>query len=410
MKALVLAAGLPQVALIRDIKFRGIQVVLVDYTPEPIAKPYADVFYQVSTLDIPAVTQIARNEQVDFVITVCTDQALLTVAKVSEDLGLPCYIDYQTGLNVTNKSYMKSVFAQKGISTARFVILEQWDPQAAAQLRYPLIVKPVDCNSSKGVRRVENAAALEDAFGEAVRLSRTNSAIIEEFITGSELSVDVYVEQGTAHILAVSELDKLPQKDTFIIFRSKRPENLTPTFQENIRQAAQQIAEAFGLKNAPMLIQMIRDGDNVYVLEFSARTGGGEKFIMINRLSGFDTIKAVVDLTLGKLPHVQQSTTAPAYFASEFIYCRDGIFDRIEGDTALLKNDVISDFYHFKTSGTVVDGIHSSGDRVAGYSILAATKEELEEKHRTVLKTLKVLDRDGSNMMRYDLLPPVYGS
>ena len=38
------------------------------------------------------------------ICTACTDQALLTVAKVSEELGLPTYISYKTALNVTNKS------------------------------------------------------------------------------------------------------------------------------------------------------------------------------------------------------------------------------------------------------------------------------------------------------------------
>ena len=57
-----------------------------------------------------------------------------------------------------------------------------------------------------------------------------------------------------------------------------------------------------------------------------------------------------------------------------------------------------------------MDGIRSSGDRVAGYSMIAQTKEELEAKHNIVLNTLKVLDCDGNNMMRYDLLPQVYES
>ena len=62
MKALVLAGGFPQIALIQDIKSRGIEVVLADYNEEPVAKPYADRYYQVSTLDIEAITRavIAR--------------------------------------------------------------------------------------------------------------------------------------------------------------------------------------------------------------------------------------------------------------------------------------------------------------------------------------------------------------
>lgn len=408
MKALVLAGGLPQIALIENLKRRGIVTVLADYFPDPVAKPHADVFYQVSTLDIPAITQVAQKEKVDFLITVCTDQALLTVAKVSEELGLPCYIDYQTALNVTNKSYMKQVFEENGISTAKFRVMETLDEEKIKNLHYPLIVKPVDCNSSKGVVRVDCPEQLGSAFDQAVKLSRTDTAIVEEFIEGSELSVDVYVENGVAHVLSVSELDKLPEADKFIIFRAKSPAFLSDQVKDQISRIAQQIADGFGLKNSPMLIQMISDGENAYVLEFSARTGGGEKFVMIRRISGFDVIGAVVDLTLGLMPHVEKAKEDPVYFASEFIYCTPGVFQKIEGAESLLEEGVLCDFYRFRSAGTVFDGIQNSGDRVAGFSMIAPTKEALQEKHSLALSRLKVLDEKGNDMMRHDLLPDLY--
>ena len=260
MKALVLAGGLPQIALLKDLRSRGIATVLCDYYENPVARPYADVFYQVSTLDIPAVTRVAVEEKVDFLITVCTDQALLTVAQVSEQLELPCYISYETARNVTNKSYMKQIFAEKGISSARFAVMGRLEPEQIRHLRYPLIVKPVDCNSSKGVQKLTRPEELPAAFAAAVALSRTRTAIVEEFIEGPELSVDVYVQEGVAHVLSISELDKLPIEDKFIIFRAKSPTEMSDGLMAHIRATAQQITDAFGLKNSPMLIQMISAG------------------------------------------------------------------------------------------------------------------------------------------------------
>ena len=89
MKALVLAGGFPQIALLKELRKRGYKTVLADYYENPVAKPYADAFYRASTLDVAAITEIAKDENVDFLITACTDQALLTVAKVSQDLNLP---------------------------------------------------------------------------------------------------------------------------------------------------------------------------------------------------------------------------------------------------------------------------------------------------------------------------------
>lgn len=408
MKALVLAGGVPQIALLEDLRSRGITTVLADYYENPVARPHADIFYQISTLDVPAITKLAIDEKVDFLITVCTDQALLTVAYVSQQLGLPCYIDYETARNVTNKSYMKDIFEKKGISSAKFRVMGQLDEQQISHLRYPLIVKPVDCNSSKGVKKVTCLEELRPAFADAVQFSRTDTAIVEEFIEGPELSVDVYVEDGVANILAISELDKIPAKDKFVIFRSKAPIDLSSAVIAHIQKTAQQIADAFGLKNSPMLIQMISDGQQVYVLEFSARTGGGEKFITIKKLSGFDVVKAVVDLTLGTKPHFDRDHTAKKFYASEFIYCKPGVFHHLENFDRLLEQEVLDVYHLFHPPGTSFDKIESSGDRIAGYILTANSQEELEHKHNTAVEQLAVIDTNGNDMMRHDLLPALY--
>ena len=407
MTALVLAGGFPQIDLINELKGRGIYTVLADYYAEPVAKPFADKFYQVSTLDIEAITNVAKTENVDFLITVCTDQALLTVAKVSEDLGLPCYIDYQTGLNVTNKSYMKKVFEEYGIPSAKHTVMGVFDESRLEKMAYPLIVKPVDCNSSKGVVKAFGRDELIKAFDKAVEYSRTNTAIVEEFIEGIELSVDVYVEEGKAHVLAVTNSDKIKDDEKFVIFRSKYPIVRSEIINQKIADASQKIADAFGIKNAPMLIQLIVRGEEIYVLEFSARTGGGVKHKLIERICGFDVIKAVVDLTLGEIPHIEIKPAQSKYIVDEFIYCHPGTFEKLEGFDKLVDDGVLSNYFLFKWKGAIFDTIENSGDRIAGFTIQADSIKELEEKHNTANRELKVIDNTGEDMMRHDLLTEI---
>ena len=404
MKALVLAGGFPQIALIEELKRRKITTVLADYYENPVAKKYADKFYRVSTLDLEGITEVAKNEKVDFLITVCTDQAINTVAKVSEILGLPCYIDYETARNVTNKQYMKRVFNEFGIPTAKHVVMGELDEQKLGSMTYPLIVKPVDCNSSKGVKRVENIEELSNAVAKAVEYSRTNTAIVEEFIDGEELSVDVYVEEGKAHVLSVSSLDKIANNDKFVIFRGRYSADVVDRVHDLVQGIAQQIADAFGLKNSPMLIQMITDGKRAFVLEFSARTGGGVKFRLIKKASGFDVVSAVVDLTLGNKPHVEKVVPENRYIINEFIYCDEGTFDRLDGFDALVTDGTISEYSLYKWQGAKFDTIENSGDRVAGFTIQADTMEEIRIKHKKAVENIRVLDVNGKDIMRKDLL------
>lgn len=407
MKALVLAGQYAQIKLINELKSRGIYVILADYTKEPVAKKYADKFYQVSTLDIEAIKGIAKDENVDFLITVCTDQALLTVAKVSEDLGLPCYIDYKTALNVTNKAYMKKVFEENNIPSSRHIILAELDKEKIAHLKYPLIVKPVDCNSSKGVKKVYNFEECQKAFNDAVNFSRTNTAVVEEFFVGTEISVDIYVEDGKAHILAVSQSDKIADDSKFVIFRGGYPVKEGSEVLEKIARTAQQIADAFGLKNTPMLMQALSNGIDISVLEFSARTGGGVKYILVEKSSSFDVIKAVVDLTLGIKPHVDAIKPQAKYLFNEFIYCKPGVFDHYEGFEELKQSGVIDDYYLFKWKGAKFDSVENSGDRVGGFTVCAETQEELYAKHNEIVKNIKVIGENGEDIMRHDLLTTI---
>lgn len=407
MKALVLAGGYAQIALIRELKRRGITTLLADYYAEPVAKPYADKFFQASTLDIEKIQEIAQLEAVDFLITACTDQALLTVAKVSENLGLPCYVDYETARNVTNKKYMKDVFLANGIPTAKHMTIQKDKPYTIDNLSFPLIVKPADCNSSKGVRKVTNEAELNAALADALEFSRTGTAVAEEFIEGPELSIDVWVEEGKAHVLCVSNSEKIADADKFVIFRGNFPAKEAKIVQSEIEEVAQKIADAFGIKNAPMLIQAIYRDGHIYVLEFSARTGGGVKYLMIQNASGFDVIRGVVDLTLGKHPHIGELDRKYEYVSNEFVYCNEGVFDRLVGFEELKQDGVIVDYYLFKWQGAVMKDIQSSGDRICGFTVGANSIEELQNKHKAACAAIKVLDSNGNDIMRHDLLPDI---
>ncbi len=405
MKALILAGSLPQTQLIKKLKARGITTVLADGNENALAVPYADKVYTIPIFDIEAVKQVARDEQVDFIITVCADQVLLVMAQVSEELGLPCYIDYQTAQNVSDKKYMKRIFLENGIPTSRYWELESLDWEKIEQLSYPMVIKPVDAYSSRGVRKVFNRDQLAQCFAEAAQISRTGGVLVEEFVAGEEISVDVYVEGGVAKLLCVSNSEKITDDGRFIIFRGRYPVCVSDAVMQEIQHVAQQIADAFGLVDSPMLIQMICDGEHVSVLEFCARTGGNMKYLLIERSCGFDVIDAVIDLTLGKKPHVALTPPQAKYIVNDFIYCKPGVFDRLDGFDRLVAEGVLADYHLLRPRGMQVRGVASSSDRIAGFTVMADTIEQFNERHRRVVAETRVLDVSGEDMMRHDLLP-----
>lgn len=400
MRIIVLAGGADQIALIRELKGRGHEVVLVDYFQNPPAKQYADKHIVASTLDIDAVRDVALQEKADLICTACTDQALLTVAKVSEDLSLPCYIPYHTALNVTNKSYMKKVMLEHAIPTSKYVVLNEFDGSLLESFQYPLVVKPVDCNSSKGVRKIHNESELKSSLDFAIQCSRSRTAIVEEFKSGDEISADFYVDGNNVKLLCATKSVKKQHVDSFTIIGSYYPV-VTVEQECALLKIAQLIVNAFSLCNTPLLVQLIQQGDDFYVVEFSARMGGGSKYRLIEVLSGVNIMSAYVDLILGKTPIVTPQHQVHNA-AMIYIYCRPGIFHRIEGLQELQDVAYIKNYFLYKTSGMTVTKSETSSDRVAGYLVTASTDEELRQKIITVDSKIRVLDMEGEDIMLHN--------
>ena len=403
MKVIVLAGGYDQIALIGELKKRGAEVILIDYFENPPAKHIADKHYQASTLDTLEVKKIAIKERVDLITTACTDQALLTVAKVSEELDLPCYISYETALNVTNKSYMKDKMINNDIPTSRYVVLNNLDRSKISQLQFPLVVKPTDCNSSKGVTRVDSIDELEVALSNAVELSRTNMAIVEEFKVGNEVSVDVYIDNGKAKILAMTESEKIKNNNKFTIYQSKYPVKLSSDIELKIEYIAQRISEVFEIDNSPLIIQVICDGMEVNVLEFSARMGGGSKYKLIEVLSGVNIMSTYVERVLGAKPTINCSK--PVNFAHlNYCYCKPGIFDKLSNFKEMKEKGLIEEYFQYKTKGMEFVKADTSSDRAAGYLVIGNTIEELKSKERIVTNGIKVISNNGEDLFIRELI------
>jgi phosphoribosylamine-glycine ligase len=404
MNILVLAGGADQAALIARLKRRGHAVALVDYLENPPAKVFADKHIAASTLDVEAVCAIAEREKAGLVLTACTDQALLTQALVSERLGLPCYISAETALNVTNKLYMKNVFAQINVPTARYLTTKSVDC-AAPGLSFPVVVKPVDCNSSKGVMKARDGDEVRGALREALSLSRTREAIIEEYIEGTEISADFYVARGRAVLLSATSSMKMKHKSYFTITGSYYPA-VSAREEEAIARIGQNIARGFRLTDSPMLVQLIKNQRGMFVLEFSARMGGGSKYRLIEELSGVDIMDVYIDLALGEKPEaVPEKKTKHALM--RYIYCVPGVIDSFVGFEELKRTNIIRDYFLYKTKGMEIAAAKTSGDRAAGFLIAANTRENLLAKLSVACNGIKVCDARGNNLILQLPSPPL---
>ena len=398
---IVLGGGYDQIGLIQSIREtdKDAYIILVDYFANPIAKSYADIHIQESTLDYDVVLALAKKYEIYKIITACTDQALLTMAYVSEELGIPCYISYKQALELTNKLYMKEKMVRDSIPTSKHLCVKEGDHVDTSGLRFPLVVKPVDANSSKGITKITKVEELDNAMAEAYSYSKTKVAIVEEFVEGEELSVDVFVENGVAKLLSVSTSLKVKSNfKNFTILHSEFPPTI-PYDPEVITCIAQQIADSFSLKDAPLLIQMIV-GNGIYsVIDFSARMGGGTKYKLIHTVSGVDIMTEYVRLVYGK-PFSVNPAKACERARMTYLYCNNGTYASLDNFDSLKEENVIEDYFVYKQAPSTVTKAENSSDRIAGIMLKADSLDEINAKSEKAISTLRILNEEGDDMLK----------
>lgn len=406
MKIMVLAGGNDQIALIKELRdyfHNNVEIVLIDQNSNVRAKEFADKFFPISTMNRELVLETAKKERIDYILTACGDQPLSTMVYVSEKLNLPCYLTMENVQNLTNKLYMKRIMRENDIPTAKYVcVSESYEKLSFQSLVYPLVVKPVDSNGSKGVKKVFSEADLNDSITEALRYSLSGDVVVEEYQEGEELSVDVYVEDGVAKILSVTSSKKIKQNETsFTILQSLYPA-LAVYDEERVSEIVQKIANVFCLKNTPLLVQMIVKDGRYSVIEFSARMGGGSKYRLIEVLSGVDIMKVYVEMIMGKTPRVTPRKMVDCAIMS-YIYCSEGVFCKLNNIDLLIREREIDDCFIYKMPGTFVEKSETSSDRVAGFLVTGRNMEEVKQKLRNVNMKLQVLDEMGKDIMRHEL-------
>jgi len=404
-KVMILAGGNDQIALIEELRcyFNGeVEIILVDMSDKVRAIPFADKFLKISTMDKSTVLAAAIEEKIDYILTACGDQPLSTMAYVATEMGLPTYLSEQDVRDLTNKRFMKEKMVVSGIPTAKHIYIDKnWDGKMP-DFEYPLVVKPVDSNGSKGVKKVFSPADMEKALKEAFQYSLSGDVIIEEFKQGEELSVDIYVEGTIAKLLSITASKKIKEnKDSFTIIQSYYPAP-TDYKEERVLEICQKIADAWHLHDTPLLVQMIQKGDDYNVLEFSARMGGGSKYRLIEVLSGVNIMKVYVEMVMGDKPKV-----APAkqynHAIMNYIYCYPGVFKSVEGLDELKENGMILDYFIYRGPNSVIEKSNTSSDRAAGFLVVGTSQKEVEKKLAGANASLRVLNDRGEDIMRHDL-------
>jgi biotin carboxylase len=376
---LVLAGGVLQIPAITAGKRLGLRVVVADGDPKAPGLAFADAAHVINITDPKVCLSVARAEEVDGVIHICSEVAMASLGLVNRALGLHGP-DPDTVVRATNKERMRRAFERGGAPSPRSIGAATDDEALSALgvIGGPLIIKPSRNSGSRGVTHVRAGADVSvflAAFRHAVAESRDQSAVIEQYVEGPEFSVEALIWGGRVEILAVT--DKLTtDRPYFVEMGHNQPTRFSDADASAVRQAAVMGIRALGLDWCAAHAEVKLTSDGPYLMEIGARLGGD--FItteLVPRSTGIDMVAAAIRLCLGEQPDLTPAH-APRGVAIRYLAPVPGRVERIDGVEIAQRMPGVEIVNVYVAPGDSVGVIDSSLARAGHVIAVGGTAEE----------------------------------
>ncbi len=360
-KLAIIGASYLQEPLIQKAKNRGIETHVFAWAANDVGEKSADYFYPISITEKEQILKKCEEIKVDGICTIASDLAAITVGYVAEHMGL-IGNKMPSIEKSTNKHLMRECFELNGDPSPKSLLVRSVYDLDGINLDYPIIVKPVDRSGSRGITKLEDSDGLNEAIERAKEQGFEKCALVEEFATGQEYSVEYISWEGKHHFLALTK-KYTTGAPMFIETGHLEPASISYDLINKIKQTISHALDSLEIEYGASHSEIkITDEGDIKIIEIGGRMGGDHIGASLVELStGYDFLNGVIDVALGIEPRVFTSENGVA--GIRFIFNEEDVkvLERLKKDNPeiLVEEDI-----HVITDEKVVD----SGSRF-GYFI-----------------------------------------
>ncbi|MGO9450175.1 MAG: phosphoribosylamine--glycine ligase [Candidatus Binataceae bacterium] len=257
----------------------------------------------ISPMDFPALVAFARDKQIDLVVVGPDDPLGAGIVDEFTAAGIKIFGPTKAAAQIeTSKSFAKSVMKSAGVPTAGYRAFDDADAARSyvSNHRTPLVVKADGLALGKGVTicadRDTAIGAIDDAMGRGKFGAAGQKVVIEEFLTGEEVSFFALCDGENAIPFgmfqdhkAIFDGDRGPNTGGMGAY-SPLPQ-FGPDLEERVMsEVVRPTLEEMSARGMPfkglLFAGLMVDGGKISVVEFNARFGDPESQPLMMRFEG----------------------------------------------------------------------------------------------------------------------------
>ena len=391
--ALVIAGGQWQVPIIQFLKDQGYRVVVADPYEHSPGVRIADGHLKFDVKDVAGLSKAVINDAFSFVVTDQSDISVETVSIISRQLGLPAN-PLHVVQRFTNK-YISREYA-KSIQTPIPGFFQVGDIQslyhAIDVLQLPVILKPVDLQSSRGIFKIDahNQDNCIEFFEQCMAVSSKGYILVEQFVAGTELTFEGICSGGIHKTVAISEKRHFRTGiASDLIYPAQLPEDIRLEMIQANDRYVESSGLLFGITHAEYMYDA--QSGKFYLIEIACR-GGGTLISshIVPWVSQINVYQILLDSLRGKHTDLSNIVVGSRSAILHFFEFPNGRVTRIQGLDEIRALHGVAQIKLDFEEGSVISSATDDRSRQGFCITFAETRAENEQLLWQVISLLKV--------------------
>ena len=281
-KVLLCDAAFSAMPLLAALKAAGFFVAVTGARSEDPCHALADQSFATDYSDRPALLDLTRKNRFDYIVPGCTDVGYLAASSVARALALPGF-DREGVVDLIHDKGLFRAYSQK----RRYPVPRATsDIAEAATLAFPILIKPVDSFSGKGIEKVGSMSDLEPAYRKAISESPSAQVLFEEFIDGRLYSHSAFIRNGM--IAADFFVSEFCTVHPYQVNSSSLATQLEPIAKQRMRTWLTTFAQDAALCDGLLHTQFISRNGEIWLIESTRRCPGDLYSRLIAESTGVD--------------------------------------------------------------------------------------------------------------------------
>lgn len=411
-KLLIIGADVNDMEIVRTAKEMGIYTIVVDWTTDyskSPAKKIADKAWDMNYRDIDALAKRCIEENIDGIMAGYSEIRVLLAAQLCRKLNKPFYATEHLVEITRDKQSFKKLCLKYNVPVPKeYCVDGNWTKNNMENLQFPVIVKPADYGGHFGISICENERQLYDAIEKALSCSENKTVIVEEYISGIEMSSIYNMSNGDIALALVNDKYQVMEngKNTILCHATVTPSKYFKKYMETVDPYIRNFLKGIGAQNGIAFFQMIVGEHGIKVFEMGYRLNGGNDQHTIDKYNHINHMKMLISYSLtGSMGDniKKNDPNFSEYVASCLSYVHGGIVGKVEHRAKVGDNGIIAVTQKVFPGNLLVDNYSTQQEGLV-IKFCADNLKELAERMDWIQDGNVIESIDGENMLftRFD--------